>query len=78
MEAVEIENSGEKRTLTVSELKLKALKRALILHDGNIAAAADEIGVGRDTVYRWLKKDKRLKRLVSEIRANRGIDPDEQ
>lgn len=75
---MEIENSGEKRTLTVSELKLKALKRALILHDGNIAAAADEIGVGRDTVYRWLKKDKRLKRLVSEIRANRGIDPDEQ
>jgi len=75
---MEIEDAKEKRTLTISEMKIKALKRALIIHDGNIAAAADEIGVGRDTVYRWLKKNKRLKRLVSEIRANRGIDPDEQ
>ena len=73
---MEIEDSGEKRTLSISEMKMKALKRALMLHDGNIAAAADEIGISRDSVYRWLKKNKRLKRLVSELRSNRGLDPE--
>jgi len=38
------------------QLSADELRALLIRHSGNISAMANELGVGRNTLYRWVKK----------------------
>ncbi len=53
----------EKESASLKEIEYKALLKALEESGGNISRAAKTLGIGRDTVYRRLKKHKiQLKR----------------
>ncbi len=40
------------------DLKLAAFREAYLRHQGNVDAAAREVGIGRSTAYRWLERIK--------------------
>jgi transcriptional regulator of acetoin/glycerol metabolism len=42
---------------SLDDLALDAMQRALARHHGNLSAAARELGVSRNTLYRKLPKD---------------------
>ena len=44
-------------TLCLKDLEALAIKEALACSDGNVAAAADLLGLGKATLYRKLKND---------------------
>ena len=44
------------------------LRAAILRHDGNVTALASELGVGRNTLYRWMR---RHNLDLEEIRRNR-------
>lgn len=50
------QSSEELPTLNLEELKRLALMQAIALHPGNYSAAIRELGCGRTTFYRHLKK----------------------
>ena len=43
--------------LPLDQLKLRAVKQAVQICDGNVAQAAEALGVSRSTVYRLMKRD---------------------
>lgn len=62
---------------TAREIKLRRFRKALIDHQGNVSQAAIDLEISRDTAHRWLKRHKRLKRLVDELRDERAYGQDE-
>ncbi len=49
----------EAEVTTLDEMELHMINRALDLHDGNYSAAAEQLGVSRQTLYNKLKKLKK-------------------
>jgi transcriptional regulator of acetoin/glycerol metabolism len=47
---------GEGGIISIEDLKQQAVERAYRLCDGNVDKAAVELGIGRATMYRLLKK----------------------
>ena len=47
---------GDDEIVSLEELKQQAVERAYELCDGNVDRAAVELGIGRATMYRLLKK----------------------
>ena len=43
-------------TLNVDDLEKKAIQNAIEKHNGNLTQAANELGFGRSTLYRKMKK----------------------
>ncbi len=46
----------ERPPMTLDELECEAIRTALMRHDGNVVAAADELGVSRSALYRRMEK----------------------
>ncbi len=42
--------------MTLDEVELDAIRAALARHDGNVVAAADELGMSRSALYRRMEK----------------------
>ncbi len=61
--AQEIDNKGQNRTIALKKAMIEALERHLAI----ITPACKELGISRDTHYRWLKEDKEYKRAVKEL-----------
>jgi DNA-binding NtrC family response regulator len=47
---------GERKAMTLDEVELDAIRAALARHDGNVIAAADELGMSRSALYRRMEK----------------------
>jgi DNA-binding NtrC family response regulator len=47
---------GGARPMTLDDIERDAIRTALTRHDGNVAAAADELGVSRSALYRRMEK----------------------
>jgi DNA-binding NtrC family response regulator len=47
---------GDRRPMTLDEVELDAIRAALSRHDGNVVAAADELGMSRSALYRRMEK----------------------
>ncbi len=47
---------GDRRPMTLDEVELDAIRAALARHDGNVVAAADELGMSRSALYRRMEK----------------------
>jgi transcriptional regulator with PAS, ATPase and Fis domain len=52
------EDTDEAPTALAPRLRLSPdeLRRRVVAHGGNVTTLAEELGVGRNTLYRWLKK----------------------
>ena len=48
--------SGERKPMTLEAIELEAIRASLARHDGNVIAAADELGVSRSALYRRMEK----------------------
>ena len=48
--------STDRRPMTLDEVELDAIRAALARHDGNVDAAADELGMSRSALYRRMEK----------------------
>jgi DNA-binding NtrC family response regulator len=48
--------ASEKRPITLDAIEHDAIRAALARHDGNVVAAADELGVSRSALYRRMEK----------------------
>jgi DNA-binding NtrC family response regulator len=48
--------SVQRRAMTLEAIEQEAIRTALARHDGNVSAAADELGVSRQALYRRLGK----------------------
>jgi DNA-binding NtrC family response regulator len=48
--------TGDRRPMTLDEVELDAIRSALARHDGNVIAAADELGMSRSALYRRMEK----------------------
>jgi DNA-binding NtrC family response regulator len=46
----------DRRPMTLDEVELDAIRAALARHDGNVVAAADELGMIRSALYRRMEK----------------------
>jgi DNA-binding NtrC family response regulator len=44
------------KTMTLDSIELEAIRAALARHDGNVVAAADELGMSRSALYRRMEK----------------------
>jgi transcriptional regulator of acetoin/glycerol metabolism len=42
--------------MTLDEVELDAIRSALSRHDGNVVAAAEELGMSRSALYRRMEK----------------------
>ena len=47
---------GDRRAMTLDEVELDAIRAALARHEGNVIAAADELGMSRSALYRRMEK----------------------
>jgi DNA-binding NtrC family response regulator len=47
---------ADRRAMTLDDIELDAIRAALARHDGNVVAAADELGVSRSALYRRMEK----------------------
>jgi DNA-binding NtrC family response regulator len=47
---------GDRRPMTLDEVELDAIRAALARHEGNVVAAADELGMSRSALYRRMEK----------------------
>src|SRR5688572_6055567 len=47
---------GDRKAMTLDEVELDAIRSALARHDGNVIAAADELGMSRSALYRRMEK----------------------
>jgi DNA-binding NtrC family response regulator len=47
---------GERRPMTLDVIEQDAIRAALTRHDGNVVAAADELGMSRSALYRRMEK----------------------
>jgi DNA-binding NtrC family response regulator len=50
------QSSGDRKPMTLDEVELDAIRAALARHDGNVVAAADELGMSRSALYRRMEK----------------------
>jgi DNA-binding NtrC family response regulator len=48
--------TGDRKAMTLDEVELDAIRAALARHDGNVIAAADELGMSRSALYRRMEK----------------------
>ena len=46
----------DRRPMTLDEVELDAIRAALARHDGNVVAAAEELGMSRSALYRRMEK----------------------
>jgi DNA-binding NtrC family response regulator len=53
---LELPATGERAPMTLEAIEQQAIRAALSRNDGNVTAAADELGVSRSAVYRRLEK----------------------
>ena len=49
-------SAGDRRAMTLDEVELDAIRGALSRHEGNVIAAADELGMSRSALYRRMEK----------------------
>ena len=49
-------STADRRPMTLDEVELDAIRAALARHDGNVVAAADELGMSRSALYRRMEK----------------------
>ena len=49
-------SAGDRRAMTLDEVELDAIRAALARHEGNVIAAADELGMSRSALYRRMEK----------------------
>jgi DNA-binding NtrC family response regulator len=54
--AAPVAAGGERKPQTLDEIELEAIRGALARYDGNVVAAADELGVSRSALYRRMEK----------------------
>jgi transcriptional regulator of acetoin/glycerol metabolism len=47
---------ADRRPMTLDEVELDAIRAALGRHDGNVVAAAEELGMSRSALYRRMEK----------------------
>jgi len=47
---------GERKAMTLDEIEQDAIRAALARHEGNVIAAADELGMSRSALYRRMEK----------------------
>ncbi len=47
---------ADRRPMTLDEVELDAIRAALARHEGNVVAAADELGMSRSALYRRMEK----------------------
>jgi DNA-binding NtrC family response regulator len=47
---------NDRRPMTLDEVELDAIRAALARHEGNVVAAADELGMSRSALYRRMEK----------------------
>ena len=47
---------GDRRPMTLDEVELDAIRASLARHDGNVVAAAEELGMSRSALYRRMEK----------------------
>jgi DNA-binding NtrC family response regulator len=47
---------ADRRPMTLDEVELDAIRAALSRHDGNVVAAAEELGMSRSALYRRMEK----------------------
>ncbi|HEU4618368.1 MAG TPA: sigma-54 dependent transcriptional regulator [Gammaproteobacteria bacterium] len=48
--------AGDRKAMTMEAVELEAIRAALARHDGNVVAAADELGMSRSALYRRMEK----------------------
>jgi DNA-binding NtrC family response regulator len=48
--------TGDRKAMTLDDVELDAIRSALARHDGNVIAAADELGMSRSALYRRMEK----------------------
>jgi transcriptional regulator of acetoin/glycerol metabolism len=46
----------DRKPMTLDAVELDAIRAALSRHDGNVVAAADELGMSRSALYRRMEK----------------------
>ena len=49
-------SAGDRKAMTLDEVELDAIRAALARHEGNVIAAADELGMSRSALYRRMEK----------------------
>jgi hypothetical protein len=61
--AKEVDKNVQNRTISQKEAMLEAMEKNL----GIVTDSCRQIGISRDTHYRWLKEDKEYKKAIKDI-----------